>query len=191
MSPNPYIETPSSSVITAKDLDLDYVFPIICHGDDADSHRRRSFCCFTIASPLAPARSSWDTRILCYVIDTSRAVNETYDTLDAWIVHGLCELQEGKFFTVDVYGQPWSRGKSGRICGSYIGLQRALKLKTSATADRVCMYCAATGSGGMLYTQFGPSAPHRGTLVSNVEFMLHGCHPKAGFDCLGFMLKES
>ena len=180
-----------------KDIDLETYFPIVCHGDDADSHRRRSFCCFTIASPLSPSRSSWDTRVLLYIVDTSRALPETYDVLDSWVVLGLCELQEGKWMNVDIYGRPWDRGKSGRICGKYTGvwvalkgdqkfLQRALKLNTSATSDQVCMYCRATSSGQMVYTAFGPSAPHRSTLVTNDFFFHSGCRPNSWLRLPGF-----
>ena len=73
------------------------VFPILVHGDDADVHRRRSYCAVTIGSPLLAGQSSWDCKFLSYIIDTSRAVTETYDTLDSWMVYGLCELQEGRF----------------------------------------------------------------------------------------------
>ena len=110
-----------------KDLDLSKVFPILCHGDDADSHRRRSFTVLTIASPLSRARSSWDERFLIYVMDVNRSVPETYDCLDAWVVYSLTELQEGRFMTVDAYGQPYQRSLSGPICGPYRGILFALK----------------------------------------------------------------
>lgn len=196
-----YLRTTSTVDVYIEDIDLRTYFPIICHGDDADSHRRRSFCCFTMASPLSSARSSWDTRILLYIVDVSRAIAETYDVLDAWVVHGLCELQEGSFFDVDVWGQPWNRGKTGRICGKYTGvfvalkgdqkfLQRALKLKTSATSEQVCMYCRATSSGALLYTAFGPHAPHRATLVDNVDFMVDRCYPNSWIRLPGFDMER-
>lgn len=187
----------SHPILSKPDIDLETYFPILCHGDDADSHRRRSFCCFTIASPLAPSRSSWDTRVLLYIVDTSRVLPETYDVLDSWVVLGLCELQEGEFMNVDIYGRPWARGKSGRICGKYTGvwvalkgdqkfLQRALKLNTSATSDQVCMYCRATSTGELVYTSFGPSAPHRSTLVTNDFFFHRGCRPNSWLRLPGF-----
>ena len=146
------------------------VIPLLFHGDDADAHRRRSFCVCAISSPLAPPRSSWDNRALLYVADTGRMLPETYDTLDAFMVHSLCELQEGTFFDVDPYGRPWDRGVSGLIMGGLRAvlcgikgdqkyLQRALKLRSSWNSERVCMYCHATSSGANLYTSFGPGAP--------------------------------
>lgn len=188
-----------------KDINLEYCFPIICHGDDADHYRRQSFCCVTIASPLAPARSSWDTRMLIYVMDTTQAISETYDILDAWVVHGLSELQEGRYFDVDIHGKKWNRPHhiaGERICGEYIGvlvalkgdqkyLQRTLKLNTSGVSDRVCMYCCATSSSGdNLYTAFGPHAPHRSTLVSNTDFMLTGCRPNSWLRLPGFHVER-
>lgn len=184
-----------------EDVDLRTHFPILCHGDDADSHRRRSFCVCTIASPLSTSRSSWDTRFPLYIVDNTRALNETFDCLDAWIVHGLCELQEGSFMDVDVYGRPWARGKHGRICGPYTGvfvalkgdqkfLQKCLKLTTSATSELVCMYCKAKNHGDLIYTAFGPSAPHRECLVSNVDFLLEGCRPNSWIRLPGFHLSR-
>ena len=98
---------------------------------------------------------------------------------------------------VDVYGNPWARSKKGRICGKYTGvfvalkgdqkfLQRALKLTTSGTSDQVCMFCRATSNGPLLYTAFGPHAPHRQTLVSNTDFMIHGCKPNSWIRLPGF-----
>ena len=173
----------------------------MCHGDDADSHRRRSFCTVTIGSPLMPARSTWENRVMIYIIDTSRAVTETYDVLDSWVVYGLCELQEGRFFDVDLYGAPCQRPKAGQhICGQFRGvlvalkgdqkyLQRNLKLTTSWNSERVCMYCAATSHGALMYTAFGPNAPHRGTLVNNEYFMANGCRPGPWIRLPGFDLE--
>lgn len=48
------------------------------------------------------------------------------------------------------------------------------------------MYCAAQKKGELLYTQFGPSAPHRATLVSNEEFFKTGCRPNAWLRLPGF-----
>ena len=63
-------------------------------------------------------------------MDTTRAISETYDILDAWVVHGLSELQEGRYFDVDIHGRKWDRPHhiSGeRICGEYTGVLVALK----------------------------------------------------------------
>lgn len=176
---------------------MDKVFPIICHGDDADSHRRRSFTVLTISSPFSQGRSSWDERFLVYVMDVSRTLPETYDTLDSWVVYSLMELQEGQFMTVDAYGQPCQRTVSGPICGPYKGvlfalkgdqkyLQRALKLTSSWVSDKCCMYCDASSSGSNLYTFFGEGAPHRSSLKSTTDFILNGCRPNPWIRLPGF-----
>ena len=175
------------------------IFPILCHGDDAESHRRRSFTVVTMASPLTGGKSSWDLRFLLYVMDVSRAITETYDTLDSWLVYGLTELQEGRFMNVDLYGNPCERKVSGPICGPFKGvlfglkgdqkyLQRALKLKTSWVSESCCMYCGATNSGPLVYTSFGEHAPHRATLQTTHGFMTHGCAPNAWLRLPGFSL---
>lgn len=176
------------------------VFPILVHGDDADVHRRRSYCAVTIGSPLLAGQSSWDCKFLSYIIDTSRAVTETYDTLDSWMVYGLCELQEGRFFDVDVYDNTFDRGHKGAICGKYRGvlvamkgdqkfLQRALKLTTAWNSERCCMYCRATTFGPMLYCAFGPHAPHCNTMITNDEFLQTGCKPNSWIKLPGFHLQ--
>ena len=181
----------------AEDVDLSYVIPVLFHGDDADSHRRRSFYVCTLTSPLCEYECSWDSRILLACLDNSRALPETYDVLDAWMVYGLTELQEGAFFTVNPWGDAFHRGKSGPCCGPYRAvlagikgdekfIQRTLKLTTSWISEGVCMYCAAQKSGRLLYTHFGPRAPHRETLVSNEEFFATGCKPNAWLRLPGF-----
>ena len=186
-----------SYCVLTEDIDLSKVFPILCHGDDADSHRRRSFTVLTIGSPLSRGRSSWDERFLIYVMDVNRSVPETYDCLDAWVVHPLTELQEGRFMTVDAYGQPYERSLSGPICGPYRGvllalkgdqkyLQRALKLTTSWVSDRCCMYCDTGTSGPNLYTFFGEHAPHRATLKTTHDFIVNGSRPNYWVRCPGF-----
>lgn len=181
-----------------QEVDIHKCFPIMCHGDDADSHRRRSFCALTIGSPLLPPCSSWDSKVLIYMIDTSRAVAETFDVLDSWVVHSLCELQEGRFFDVDIYNCKFDRGKSGLICGEYRGilvalkgdqkyLQRAVKIKANwKSPHNVCAYCGASSSGDLIWSSFGPDAAHRRTLVSNEKFFLEGCHANAWLRLPGF-----
>ena len=67
----------------------------------------------TISSPLMGGKSPWDQRFLVYVMDINHSLPETIETLDAWVVYGLVELQTGQFMTVDVYGQPCERKFSG------------------------------------------------------------------------------
>lgn len=187
-------------LLSHKEINLQYVFPIIVHGDDADVHRRRSFCAVTIGTPFADGRSSWDCKFLTYIVDVNKMLPESFDTLDAWMVYGLMELQEGRFFDVDIYDKPYARGFVGSVCGPYRGvlvalkgdqkfLQRALKLTTSWNSERVCMYCGATSAGHMLYCAFGPGAPHRNTLVTTVNFMQHGCKPNSWIRLPGWDLE--
>ena len=194
-----FLEKKNCNMIPAllEAIDLQKCFPIIYHGDDADSHRRRSFCAVTIGSPLVVGKSSWESKVLIYIIDVSKAVPETFDTLDSWVVHALTELQEGAFFSVDVYGQHWSRGKHGPICGGYRGvlvaikgdqkyLARALKIKANWKSELVCPYCSASASGDLSWTKFGPHAAHRNTLVSTTQFILEGCKPNPWIRLPGF-----
>ncbi len=176
------------------------MIPVLFHGDEADAHRRRSFCVASMTSPLAPPRSSWDNRVLLYVTDTSRSLPETYDTLDAYMVHSFCELQEGKFLDVDPYGRSWKRSVSGAIMGDYRAvlcgikgdqkyLQRCLKLKTNWNSERVCMYCNATNAGNTIYTAFGPAAPHRASLTSTQQFIESRCFPNPWVRLPGFHIE--
>lgn len=153
----------------------------------------------TISSPLMGGRSSWDLRFLIYVMDVNRALPETYDTLDSWVVLGLMELQEGRFMNVDVYGNPIQRPFSGVVCGPYRGvlfglkgdqkfLQKALKLTTSWVSEKCCMYCGATLSGSMVYTAFGEQAPHRTCLQTTLGLITTGSNPNAWTRLPGFAI---
>ena len=185
--------------IAHKDVDLSLVFPILCHGDDAESHRRRSFTVTTISSPLMGGKSPWDQGFLVYVMDVNHSLPETIETLDAWVVYGLVELQTGQFMTVDVYGQPCERKFSGPVCGPYRGvlyalkgeqkfLQKALKLTTSWTSEKCCMYCGATASGQLVYSAFGEGAPHPSTPQTTLGFITDGCLPNPWVRVPGFDL---
>lgn len=170
---------------------------MLYHGDDADSHRRRSFFVATVSSPLCIYEDSWDSRCLLRCLDNSKAVTETYDLIDHWLVYGFMELQEGSFFTVDVHGEHFKRGKGGRVCGNFVGIlcgikgdekfiQRALKVTSNWLSQGVCMYCDASQKGEYLYTFHGPGAAHRATLISNERFFLSGCRPNAWLRLPGF-----
>lgn len=191
----------NSSAESVEDCDLQYCVPLLFHGDDADSHRRRSFYTCTISSPLCSQTNSWDTRILLCTLDNSKALPETFDAIDTWLVYGLTELQEGKFMTVDPWGRHCDRGFTGRICGPYVGIlvgmkgdekfiQRALKVVASPISDGVCMYCKASQTGQYMYTYHGEYADHRSTLVSNLEFFQSGCRMNAWIRLPGFHLSR-
>ena len=174
----------------SQDTVLAQCIPLLFHGDDADSHRRRSFYVATVSSPLCSFEHSLDSRCLLCCLENSRALPETYDAIDHWMVYGFMELQAGFFFSVDVWGEQFPRGKHGRVMGSYVGIlcgikgdekfiQRALKVNAAPNSEGVCLYCDASKSGENVYTSFGPKAPHRSTMVSNDEFFRRGCRPNA------------
>lgn len=114
---------------------------------------------------------------MCYVMDVQRALTETYDTLDQWMVWSLLELQLGKFLDCDPYGVPFEGGWKGAVAGPWKGVlvcfkgdekyaQRSLKLVQSWVSHGVCAFCDASSSGNLIYTKFGPAAPHRMTVKS-------------------------
>ena len=151
----------------------------------------------TISSPLLPMQSSWDVKIPCYIVDNHKCVQETYETLDCWMVHSLMELQTGQFFNVDPWNVEYKRGKSGRIMGPWTAvlvglkgdqkyLQRVLRPHNSWISSKVCIYCAATQDGEMAYCHFGPAAPHRATILSNQEFLLKAIRPNPWMRLPGF-----
>lgn len=144
---------------------------------------------------------AWDSRILLVTLDNNRALPESYDAIDAWIVHGLTELQEGRFMTVDPWNNPHDRGFSGRVIGPYVGIlvglkgdekfiQRTLKLIASPVSQDVCMYCKAGKTGQYMYTFHGAHAPHRTTLTSNEDFFLRGCRMNAWLRLPGFHIQR-
>ena len=106
-------------------------------------------------------------------------------------------LRYKQFMSVDPYNNPFPRAASGAICGGFravlFGLngdqkyiQRALKLTTSWVSEKCCMYCDAALSGPHLYTFFGENAPHRSTLKSTTDFIVHGCRPNPWIRIPGF-----
>ena len=163
-----------------EDVDLTKTIGLVIHADDADSHRRRSFCVMTMSSVTVGQMSPWDARMLVYVTDNQHCVDETWDTLDTWVSWSLTELAEGKWFANDPWGRPLKcrEGKAGQpIAENYRGvlvlhkgdakyMQRAYHTHNSWVSERVCWLCHATKSGSMAYTLHGPHAPHRSTMVS-------------------------
>ena len=91
-----------------KDLDLGMTVPILIHGDDAESHRRRSFMVLTFGSAVIHA-TPWDSKLVCYVGDNSQCCDETYSVLDAWVAWSLVELMLGHYLDVDPWGRPFER----------------------------------------------------------------------------------
>lgn len=135
---------------TNQELDLNFWVPIVVHGDDGDSHRRRSFCVVTMGSAVVNG-SPFDCKFLLYAVDNTRTCPESFDTLDAWVVWNLVEMQSGRFLTVDPWNKPIQR-PTGSVAGKYRGglvnlegdekyLQRCLKLKSSWVSQNVCPVC--------------------------------------------------
>ena len=156
------------------------------HGDDADSHRRRSFCILTFGSLLVSGVSMWDSKFVMYIMDNSRAVNETFNTLDLWCMWSLTELQLGSFLDVNPFGQQhhlYDKGRCGTIAGGWRGIvvyhkgdekyiQRAYRASHSAVSKNVCLQCLATSSDGdLVYTHHGLNAAHRATKMSTEVFI--------------------
>lgn len=184
-----------------KDTDLRKCIPLILHGDDCESHRRRSFTVCSFASLLVKNCSVWDNRLLCYCTDNSRSCNETVDTLDAWLVHSLTELMMGRFFEIGPFGDPipGRENKGGQeIAGGYRGiltvhrgdekyLVKAYHLTISWLSQRCCWSCHASrmSNSELLFTHFGPNAQHRQTLVGTAEF-IQSCKPNAWVNLPGW-----
>ena len=154
--------------------------PLVIHGDDADSHRRRSFCVLTLSSATCRG-CPFDTKYLLYCVDNSHACTETWDVLDTWLTWSLVECQMGQFMTVDPWQRPIDR-PAGRVAGRYTGvlvslkgdekwLQRVLKLKNSWVSEHVCPICRASKRGVNTYSTFCPGAKHRATMLTNEEFV--------------------
>lgn len=160
-----------------EDTDLEKVVPLVIHADDAESHRRRSFCVMTMASVLVGNASPWDSRMLLYVTDNQHCVDETWDTLDAWVCWSLLELSLGRWLGSDPYGNHLESREAvsgSLLAGGYRAvlvchkgdqkyIQRAYHMQNSWVSDVVCWHCRATRTGQNCYTQHGKFAPHRGT----------------------------
>ena len=89
-------------------MDLHRTIPLVLHGDDAESHRRRSFMVVTVGSSVVHA-SPWDSKLVCYVGDNSQCGDECYSVLDAWVTWSLIELLLGHYLDIDPWGRPFSR----------------------------------------------------------------------------------
>ena len=140
----------------------------------------------TIGSVLTHG-NMFDTRLLCYVLDNSRAMPMTVPTLDTWLTWSLTELQLGHFLDTDPWGRPlerYSKGRKGQICGDYKGIlvvhkgdekymQKVYRLSHGAVSRHVCMLCEASSEvdSPYLYTFHGMSACHRSTRLSTSEFI--------------------
>lgn len=166
------------------------LIPIVVHGDEADSHRRRNFSLLTFGS-LTVSGTIFEKKFLIYCLDNSVAHAGTACTLERWVAHSLAELQTGSFSNVDPWNNPFPAhyaARSGEICGGYKfifamikgdekWIQRTFRTTKSWVSSNPCLHCAASSNedSRLLYTSFGPAAPHRETLRSTGEFIGQIC----------------
>lgn len=170
----------------SEEVDLNKTIPLMLHGDDADSHRRRSFCVLTMGSVLVSGCSTFDSKLLLYITDNSRCTDETFAVLDKWLAWSLTELQLGFYLDIDAFGAPYkphSDGRKGLIADGYRAVvcfykgdekyvQKCYKTSHSAVSKNCCFTClASTETGPLLYTHHGRSASHRATILTTEQFI--------------------
>ncbi len=171
----------------AQETDLSKCIPLIIHGDDAESHRRRSFMVCSFASVLNIGCSPWESRFVMYCLDNARSCDSTIDTCDTWLVWSLAELIAGRWFPRGPWNEemPSRLNRSGQlIANGYRGIpvfhrgdekymQKCYHMATSWVSERVCWSCHASrlSTSDLLYTTFGPNAKHRTTLIGPTEFI--------------------
>ena len=136
-----------------RDLLAEKCVPIFIHGDDAESHRRRSFCVVSWGSCLSHG-SPFDSRFVIYCGDNNRCFEGSYQALDAWVVWSLSELLAGEWSQTDPWGRPMQRSKRGliaegwRAClvvhkGDEAYLQKAYKTTNTWVSHDICFLCKA------------------------------------------------
>lgn len=161
------------------ELDLSKTVPIFLHGDDAECHRRRSFLVCAWGSVLLHV-NPWDSKLLIYAGSNSQCIDQTYNTLNAWIAWSLIELLTGEYLSTDPWGRalslPGGRARSGPIAGGWRAIlcvhkgdekyiQKTYGMYTSWVSENVCWLCRASRKPGSeyMYTAHGLHAPHRST----------------------------
>lgn len=134
--------------------DLSRCVPIYLHGDDAESHRRRSFCVTTFGSVLT-CGASWDTKMVISVTDNNCMTDNSHAVLDTWTAWSLQELLSGVWSTTDPWGRPLNRpGKQGHIAGGFTAalvlhkgdeayLCKTYRTTTTWSSVHPCLICKA------------------------------------------------
>lgn len=143
----------------------------------------------TVGSLLVSG-NMFDTKLVCYVLDNSKAMSSTVATLDTWMTWSLMELQLGFFMDVNPWGEPlpWhNRGRTGPIMGNWRAIlvchkgdekyiQKAYRTSHTAVSKNVCVMCRAScEDDALLYTYHGLTAHHRSTIMSTTEFIRDVC----------------
>ena len=169
-----------------KSTDLSRTIPLALHGDDAESHRRRSFCICTVGSVTVHG-NTWDTKMLVFCLDNSQCTAETSRTLDLWLTWSLLELSLGHFLDKDPYGNPYGPYQTGARVGPIAEgwravlavqkgdekyIQRVFHTSHSWVSEQVCLLCEASQNrADRLYTEWGPTAKWRSTMVTTEKFI--------------------
>lgn len=160
--------------------------PISLHGDDADSHRRRTFNICTFQSLTVPG-AFYDKSVVLFCLDNSVALPETASTLEKWVGWSISELQEGCFSTIDPFGAVFApavdKNRTGSIADGFRCIlmmhkgdekyhQKVYRPAKSWVSENCCLHCRATVSAGpLMYTAFGRDAGHRTTLTTTRDFI--------------------
>lgn len=187
---------------TCEATDLSKCIPLICHGDDAESHRRRSFMVTSFGSLLVGNCSPWDNRFLSYCCDNNRVCSETLDSLDSWLAWSYTELMCGRWLQHGPWSEilPHRRNKAGKLLANgYRGIlvvmrgdekyvQKAFHMRVSWVSEQVCWMCSASRvrDSQNLYTYFGPGAGHRLSLIGLEDFICQICRPNGWVRIPGF-----
>ena len=93
------------------------------HGDDADSHRRRTFGVTTMSGATTTG-GTWDTRLVLDCHDNNQCAPSTAAEIDCWHVWGMICGMSGIHLDVDFWGRkfdetyyPERKKKAGQKLG--------------------------------------------------------------------------
>ena len=175
--------------VRAKATDLTKCIPLCVHSDDGEAHRRRSFMVVSFGSILRAGGCPWESRIVLYCTDNSRACNATFNTLDSWLCWSFTELATGRFFAHSPWNEPMAHRKGEElIADGYRGiliafrgdekaLLKSFHCKRNWTSTNICISCHASrlSNSRYIYTMFGRNAPHRDTAVDLRTFTVDLC----------------
>lgn len=156
----------------------------------------------SFASLLVEGCSPWESRYLLYCLDSNVSCSETLDGLDVWLAWSFTELMSGHWFEHGPFaarlperralaGKPIASGFRGIIVahrGDEKHIQKAYHMSVSWISEQVCWRCCASRvrTSELLYTYFGPAAPHRNTMISLETFLTETCRPNAWVNIPGF-----